>query len=289
MTVEKQGVILVTGATGQQGGAVARSLLAAGQPVRALTRDRSKAAPLAALGAEIAEGDMTAPSSVEAALRGARAVYAMTTPFEQGMAAEVEQGVRFADAARAAGVDHYVFTSVASADKNTGIPHFETKWQVEQHIHSIGLPATILRPVFFMENFVSPWFWPSISQGQMVLPMRPETKLQMIALDDIGAYGAAALLEPDTFRGQAIELAGDSHTMPEAAEIIGRASGRPVEFTPLPDEQAEAAIGHDLALMFKWFNDVGYVVDVPALERRFGVPATSLEQWAEACDWPAPA
>src|SRR6185436_11538096 len=140
-------LILVTGATGQQGGAVARSLLRQGQKVRALTRNPAKAAALVRAGAEVVQGDLTDPASLQPALQGVDGVFAMSTPFEAGMEEEVGQGVFLADAAKAVGVRHYVYTSVASADRNTGIPHFDSKWQVERHIQRIALPATILRPV----------------------------------------------------------------------------------------------------------------------------------------------
>jgi len=211
----------VTGATGQQGGGVARHLLGQGQRVRVLTRSAAKAEALNKLGAEIVVGDLTDRSVLEKALIGVDGVFGMTTPFEGGMEAEVQQGKTLADAAKEANVTQYVFTSVGGADKNSGIPHFETKWKVEQHIRQIGLPATILRPTFFMDNFGS-FFREGILKGTLTLPMRPETKLQMIAVKNIGQFGGEALLRPDEFMGKAIELAGDDLTRPEiGAPLIG--------------------------------------------------------------------
>lgn len=123
--------ILVTGATGQQGGAVARALLAKGQPVRVMTRNPEKAASLAKAGAEIVQGDLTNQAILQMALRSVHGVFAMSTPFEAGMEAEVRQGIMLADAAKEAGIAHYVYTSVGSAHRNTKIPHFESKWKVE--------------------------------------------------------------------------------------------------------------------------------------------------------------
>lgn len=274
----------VTGATGQQGGGVARHLLEQGQRVRVLTRSAAKAEALNTLGAEIVVGDLTDRSVLEKALVGVDGVFGMTTPFEGGMEAEVQQGKTLADAAKAANVKHYVFTSVGGADKNSGIPHFETKWKVEQHIGQIGLPATILRPTFFMDNFGS-FFREGILKGTLTLPMRPETKLQMIAVNNIGQFGGEALLRPDEFMGKAIELAGDDLTMPEVIAHLSRTMNRTIRFQQLPDDQAEAAMGYDMATMFRWFNEVGYSADISALQQRYGIPLTTFGDLLAGVEW----
>jgi len=276
-------LILVTGATGQQGGAVATALLAKGQKVRVMSRTPEKASALAKAGAEVVKGNLTNPSDLQAVLRGVHGVFAMSTPFEAGMEAEVCQGVMLADAAKQAGITHYVYTSVGSAHRNTGIPHFESKWKVEQYIRQIGLPATILRPVWFMENFTT-FAKPSV-QGVLLLPMKPARKLAMVALKDIGAFGAAAFLRPNDFLGQAIDLAGDDLTMPEAAALLTKAMGRPIRSQEFQIEQAEAAMGHDLATMFRWFNEVGYAINIPALKQQFGMPLTTFVEWSKTVDW----
>ncbi|MGH7229801.1 MAG: NmrA/HSCARG family protein [Nitrospiraceae bacterium] len=276
-------LILVTGATGRQGGAVAHRLLRQGQKVRVLTRHPEKAGELTNAGAEVVRGDLTDPASLEAALRGMQGVFAMSTPFEAGLDAEVRQGMSMADAAKKAGVAHYVYTSVGSADRNTGIPHFDTKWKVEQHIRRIGLPATILRPVFFMENF-STFFRPS-DTGVIAAPLPTNRRLQMIAVRDIGEFGAAAFMRPEDFLGQAIDLAGDERTIPEAAAVLSDAMGRPIRHEPMPDDKVEEVLGHDVALMFRWLRDVGYAVDIAALRQRYGIPLTSFAQLVATADW----
>lgn len=275
--------ILVTGATGQQGGAVARALLAKGQQVRVMTRHPEKAASLAKAGAEVVQGDLTNRAILQMALRGVHGVFAMSTWVEEGMEAEVRQGTMLADAAKQAGITHYVYTSVGSAHRNTGIPHFDSKWKVEQHIRQIGLPATILRPVWFMENFTT--FAKPSAEGVLTLPMKPARKLAMVALKDIGEFGAAAFLRPNDFLGQAIDLAGDDLTMPEAAAQLTHAIGRPIRFQEFPMEQAEAAMGHDLTTMFRWFNEVGYAIDIPALKQKFQMPLTTFAEWIKTVDW----
>ncbi|MGZ8366785.1 MAG: NmrA/HSCARG family protein [Nitrospira sp.] len=275
--------ILVTGATGQQGGAVARALLAKGQPVRVMTRNPEKAAALAKAGAEIVQGDLTNQAILQMALRGVHGVFAMSTPFEAGMEAEVRQGIMLADAAKQAGIAHYVYTSVGSAHRNTKIPHFESKWKVEEHIRKIGLPATILRPVWFMENFTT--FAKPSAEGLLMLPMKPARKLAMVALKDIGAFGASAFLRPSDFLGQAIDIAGDELTMPQTAALLTQAMGRPIRFQEFPMDQAETAMGHDLATMFRWFNEVGYAIDIPGLTQQFGIPQTTFVEWMQTIDW----
>ena len=276
-------LILVTGATGQQGGAVARALLNNGQKIRIMTRHPDKAAELAKAGAKVVKGDLTNQADLQAAVRGIYGVFAMSTPFEAGMDAEVRQGVLLADAAKQAGVIHYVYTSVGSAHRHTGIPHFESKWKVEQHIAKIGLPATILRPVFFMENFMT-YSKPS-PEGVLTMPLRPDRKLAMVALRDIGQFGAAAFSRPKDFLGEAIDLAGDELTIPEVAALFTKATGRSIRFQEFPLDQVEAAMGHDLATMFRWFNDVGYAIDVPGLTQQFGIPLTSFTEWVKTVEW----
>ncbi len=276
-------IILVTGATGQQGGAVARSLLRQGHKVRALTRNPNKAAGLAKAGAEIVKGDLTDKATCERALQGTDGVFAVSTFIEAGMDVEVQQGITLADAAKKANVKHFVYTSVGSANRNTGVPHFDTKWKVEQHISQLGLPATILRPVWFMENFGT-YFLPS-PEGVLVVPLRPDKKLHMIAVQDIGEFGAAAFLRPAEFIGQAIDLAGDEMTPPEVAAHLSRTMGRPIQFQQMPDEQVEATMGYDFAVMFRWLNEVGFSVDIPALRQRFGIPLTSFTDVIARADW----
>jgi uncharacterized protein YbjT (DUF2867 family) len=226
---------------------------------------------------------LTNASDLQAALRGVHGVFAMSTWFEAGMDQEVRQGIMMADAAKQAGIAHYVYTSVGSAHRNTGIPHFETKWKVEQHIRQIGLPATVLRPVWFMENFTT--FSKPSAEGILMMPMRADKKLAMVALRDIGEFGAAAFMRPNDFLGQAIDLGGDELTMLEVAAQLSKVTGRSIQFQGLPLEQAEAALGHDLATMFRWFNEVGFQINVAALKQIFGIPLTTFAEWSKTVDW----
>ncbi|HAM36049.1 MAG TPA: hypothetical protein DEB40_05285 [Elusimicrobia bacterium] len=282
-----QRTILVTGATGKQGGAVALALLRRGQKVRALTRKTEKALALVGAGAQVVRGDFSHRASVEAAIQGADGVFAMSTPFEGGMETEVAQGCMLADVAKAAGIRQFVYTSVGGATRSTGIPHFETKYRIEQHIKKLGLPYTILRPVWFMENFGT-WLLPAIRRGALTAPMKPQTKLHMIALRDIGDYAAAAFSQPEKFLGAEIELAGDILTFPQAAEMLSKSMRQEVIFQQIPEDQAEKMVGRDMALMYKWFNDVGYNVDIRLLEQTYGIIATTFAEVLANAEWAKP-
>ena len=280
-------IILVTGATGRQGGATARELLARGHKVRAMTRrpDSHEAKDLQKLGAEIRAGDFDDAASLERAMAGAWGVFAMQNTWVAGVEREEEQGKRLAEVARRAGVHHYVYTSVGSAHRRTGIPHFDNKARVEEKVRTLGFPSwTIMRPVFFMENLVSPWFLPAIQQGQLAVGIQPGTVLQMIAVRDIGKHGARAFERHAELNGRAFDIAGDQLTMPDTAKIVSRAMSKPVEFVRVPIEQIRA-YSADYATMLEWFDRVGYDVDIQAVARETGIRPTTFSNWAATAGW----
>jgi len=280
-------VVLVTGATGQQGGAVARQLLSRGYKVRALTRkpQGEAAKALASSGAEVVPGDLDDVGSLEQALRGTWGVFSVQNTWEAGVEAEERQGKRLAELARKAGVSHFVYTSVGSAHRRTGIPHFENKARIEETVRGLGFPSyTVLRPVFFMENYTSPGFKPSLMEGKLAIGIRPDTPLQMIAVEDIGAYGLKAFEQHTELNRREIDIAGDEHTMPEAARILGKAMGRSVEFAQVPIDEIRK-FSADLAVMLEWFDRVGYDVHIRSRSREFGIRPTSLAEWAAKAQW----
>ena len=279
--------ILVTGATGQQGGATARELLAAGHNVHAMTRnaDGEAAQALAAAGAVLVQGNLDDEASLKAALEGMWGVFAVQNSWEAGIEGEEEQGKRIARLAKDAGVQHFVYASVGSAHENTGIPHFDNKFRVEEAVKGLGFPSyVILRPAFFMENLASPWYKPAIDDGALGLSMKGDTKLQMIAVQDIGAYGRLAFERHGQLNGRAIDIAGDSVTPVEAAAVLSAATGREIAHYHVPIEQVRE-FSDDFALMLEWFDAVGYSADIEGNQREFGVPATKLSDWAATVDW----
>jgi len=279
--------ILVTGATGQQGGAVARELLARGYNVRAMTRksEGEKAQALAKLAAEIIQGDLDDSASLERATKDVWGVFAVQNTWEAGVEKEEQQGIRLAEVSRKAGVQHFVYSSVGSAHRNTGIPHFDNKWRVEEAVRSLDFPShTIIRPVFFMENFLSPWFKPGIDEGKLMVGIKPDTVLQMIAVEDIGKFDAWAFEKHEQLNGRAIDIAGDACTMPEVAKIIGSACGKKVEFVQTPIEEVRKA-SEDFAIMLEWFDAVGYNANINAVSQESGIRPTTLAEWASKVDW----
>jgi len=280
-------IILVTGATGNQGGAIARQLLSKGYQVRAMTRnpESDKAKSLTRLGAQVVQGDFDDPQSLERALDGVWGAYAVQNTWEAGVQKEEEQGKLFAEMVRAKGVGHFVYSSVGSADRNTGIPHFDNKWRIEQKIRELAFPSyTILRPAFFMDNFLSPWFKPALMEGKLSLALQPDTVLQMIAVEDIGRFGALAFENHDRMNGVALDIAGDQRTMPQVAEIISHAMDKRIVFDQRPIEEARNW-NEDFATMLEWFDRVGYSADIQGLERKYGFSLIKLPEWAAKAAW----
>ncbi|CAA9445344.1 MAG: hypothetical protein AVDCRST_MAG58-347 [uncultured Rubrobacteraceae bacterium] len=277
-------LILVSGATGQQGGGVARNLLERGFGVRALTRDpeKSEARVVADLGAEVVSGDLEDRSSIERVLEGVHGVFSVQQFWESGVEGEVKQGVLLADAAKAAGVDHYVYSSVGSAHTETGIPHFESKWEVEEHVRASGVPYTVLRPVFFMQNWEM--MREPILGGTLPQPLDPEKPFQMVDVEDIGVFAAMAFENPETWIGREVDLAGDELTMPEIAGTFSRVIGRDVDYFQVPWEGFEEQMGEEYAVMYRWFNEYGYEADIPALREEYP-GLVSFEQYLRARGW----
>ena len=276
-------MILVTGATGHQGGSVARALLADGWKVRALTRhpDSAAANELKSLGAEIVTGDMSEPLSLEEPLKGCYGVFSVQQPREYGVQGEINQGITLIDAAKRAGVKRFVYNSVASADMNTGIPFFDSKVKIEEHLSKSGLEYTILRPVFFMENLLD--LKDSIYDGKLRLGLKADVEIEVISLHDIGRFAALAFREPKNWINRTLEIAGDELTGPQMAELLGKAIGREVVYEEQPYDEIEK-YSADMAMMYEWFNLRGYTVDIKSL-RQIMPDLESFMEWTERCGW----
>src|ERR671916_3185544 len=279
--------VLVSGATGQQGGALARVLLEKGHRVRAFVRrpDSPEAKELERLGAELAVGDFEEPSTIEDAARGMDAVFVVATPFEAGTEAETRHGIAAADAAKAAGVEHLVYSSVADADKDTGIPHFDSKREVEKHIEGLGIPYTIVAPVYFMDNLLAPWTLPQLKEGSLPMALPSSRPLQQIALSDIATFTGVVLENREEFEGRRVDIASDELAGEEVAQVLTRVTGREIHYVELPLEQVRQAMGEDGARMFEWFDQVGYSADISALRREHPeVGWHTFEGWAKEQD-----
>ncbi|MFE4796111.1 NmrA family NAD(P)-binding protein [Streptomyces sp. NPDC057908] len=280
--------IAVLGATGGQGGAVAAALLEAGHAVRAVVRDpgSGRARALAAAGAEVVPGNLFDAGSLAEAFLGTTAAFAVTTPFQDGLEAEVAQGAAIVRAAEDVALPHLVLASVASADRGTGIPHFETKARTEELLAGSGIPATVVAPTYFYDNALGAL--DEVAAGLLTMPLPGDTPLQQVARQDLGRVVAAVVADPDRWIGQRIEVAGDDPTPVRMAEEIGRAAGGTVAFrqTPLADL---CTTSPDMFAMYSFLADTGYQVDLEALRRQFPtVPWTPYAAWVDAQKWPTP-
>lgn len=275
--------IVVAGATGHQGGAVARHLLLEGWPVRAMTRNPNspEAEALAARGAQIVRADMDDPSSLPPILKGAYGVFSVQNFWEVGYEREVAEGKALADAASRADVAHFIYSSVGGAERKTGVAHFESKWQIEQHLVDLDMPHTIFRPVFFMDNFLG--MRRSIRDGKIEMALREDTKLQMIAVDDIGAFVTMAFDDRDQWLYTQTELAGDELTIPQVARRLSAMLDREVQYVEIPMEQAMQE-NKERAEMWQWFNNYGYEADIAWLREQYP-PLRTFDQWVEQY-WP---
>jgi uncharacterized protein YbjT (DUF2867 family) len=276
-------IIVVLGATGQQGGATARHLLRGGWRVRALVRDATSpgARALAVAGIDLATGNLDDRASLDAALRGAYGVFSVQPSggqpqYRTTAADEIRQGKGVADAARAEGVAHFVYTSVDGVELTTGVPHLETKWHIEEHVRATGIPATILRPSAFMENFVQPGF--GLVEGKIMFFGAPERPIPLIAADDIGAFAAIAFGDPGAHAGKVLELVGDVLSGTELAAAISRAAKREIPYTPIPPEAVRQSPALEKLLAF--VEKYSTKADVDAL-RRLHPGLLTFDAWLE--------
>jgi len=286
--VNSDKALLITGATGRQGGAVIRYMLPKGWRLRGLVfkADNSTVQRLTDQGVGVVRGDLEEPASLERAVRGAYGVYSVQDFWLVGAKREVQQGKNIADAARRAGVEHFVYSSVGGAERNSGIDHWESKWEIENHIRKLGLPATMIRPAAFMENYYIDQVEIGILKGKLLDPIRGDKPYQTIASSDIGAFVALAFERPREFIGAALEIAGSELTNPEAAQVFSRVLGKPVKFQKLPMPMVRLFLGKEFYQMFRWFNQAGFNANIPELRRKYPeVPLQTLEEWLRAEGW----
>ncbi|MFF7751716.1 NmrA/HSCARG family protein [Streptomyces sp. NPDC007971] len=280
--------IAVTGATGAQGGATARALLAAGHQVRALTRTPAapEAEALRRLGADVRRADFDDSLSLDAALAGADSLFAVTTPFGTDTATEVRQGKALLDAAVAEGVGHIVFTSAAHADRGTGIPHYDSKDEIECHLRATDIPWTVIAPAAFMDNFASGWTLEGLRENTFAWPMPADRPLTLIPAEDIGAFAALVLQRRAAFTGRRIDIASDELSAARIAAVLSAATDRPITHHEVPLSQVRTH-SHDLAAMFAYFGSTGLDVDVTGLRRAHPeVGWHTFADWAAAQEWP---
>jgi uncharacterized protein YbjT (DUF2867 family) len=242
---------------------------------------------LEGLGAVIVQGDFDDRESLDQALAGTTAAFLVATPYESGSAAESRQAVAFVDAARSSGTAHLVYSSVASADKGTGIPHFDSKHRVERHIESSGIPHTIIAPAAFVDDFIDePDSRAELSRGSLAMPLSPTRELQQVSIAEVAELAALAIEQRDRFLALRIEVASDSIAGQRMAEVLSRATGHEIAYSEVPLDDARGQMGDEVAEMFAWFERTGFDIDIGKLRNAYPeVRWQTFEEWAKAQDW----
>lgn len=298
-------IILVVGATGRQGGAVARQLLKEGWTVRALTRRPNSVAAIAIknLGANLFQGDLSDPSSLMLAMDGVYGVFGMTEFWEHGYTKEIEHGLNLIKAAQASGVEHIVFSSVGGIDRTEGlgIRHFDSKRVIEQYLKNTAIRHSILRPVTFFENFISNRYRKTIRNGSFKFAIKPNKRFQMLAMHDLAIFAAQAFAGSPYFENQAVELASQCLTMKEFSIALGEAAGVSVRYKLLSRPMLWLLSGYveitrqggyyktgwALLRMFNWMNKTdtgGWDADLHSLRNQHS-ELMSAETWAATINW----
>jgi uncharacterized protein YbjT (DUF2867 family) len=280
--------ILITGATGRQGGAAIRHLLPKGWKLRALTRNPNgyTAKQLSGQGVEIVQGDLEDSASLERVAGGVYGIFSVQDYWVAGFRREVQQGKNLAEIAKKTGVAHFVYSSVGGAERNTGIAPWESKWEIEKHIRQLGLPATIFRPTGFMEIYHMLELEAGLLMGRFLDPVRHDKPYQSIATDDIGAFVALAFDRPKEFIGMELEIAGSELTPRQTADVFSRVMAKPVKYGRLPMLAARILLGRDFHAMFRWLNRDGFQANIPELRRKYPeIRLHSLEDWLREDGW----
>ena len=262
-----------------------RHLRKRGFKLRALVRDPNsdKARQLIGGGEDVFHGNLDDADSLSRALDGVYGVYSVQRTADEA-AGEIKQASALIEAAKRQGVRRFVYSSVGSADEQTGIADFESKGKIEEHLRSSGLDYTIFRPVFFMENWKT-LFRAPIQEGRIPLPLSPTTKLQMVAVDDIGAFIGLAFEHEGKWRNRTFSLASDELSMQGIAEALSRAAAKLVQYSQVPWDEFEKQAGHGFTVMFRWFESHGFHVDLDAVKQEYP-QATGFNRWLET-SWSA--
>ena len=290
--------VLVTGATGKQGGAVARALLQEGRPVRALVRDPSSAGAqrLAEAGAELAQGDLDDPASLPPALTGVEAVFSIETANYADIMAdfEVQRARNLVDAARSAGVRQIVHSSVSGAGVQDPaafdaerwgafpVHYWRSKQEAEEVVRRSGVASwTILRPATFMENLQAPSIWfIGFTSDQLAFAGSRDLPRPWVAVDDIGAAARAAFADPARFHGIELELAGDLLPMTEAVAILDTVRESPIQMPDTPEQALEWGVSPELATSQRR-SDAFPAPARPEMAQALDVPMTTFAEWAQ--------
>lgn len=273
--------IFVTGATGNQGGAVVTSLIKNGFKIKALTRkiDSAKAQVLQKQNIELVKGDLNDLTTFRNHLKDVDGIFSVQS-FENGIETEIRQGIDLANIAKEYGVTHFLYSSVAGAELNTGIPHFESKYKIENHIKQLSLPYTILRPNSLFENFLIPQVRSRILKGKLASPINKNKIQQFISAVDIGEISSDIFLNKSKYLGKTLTIGSEEMDMQQVANAFSDVLGKEISYQKFPMLIARLVMGKDLYKMFKWINknDAIFLKDIELFKKE-NPNLLSLNQW----------
>ena len=234
--MENRKVILVTGGTGNQGGAVARNLLKQGKwKVKVLSRNQEsiKSKILKSEGIDVVEGNLNDPISYSEYFNKIYGIFSVQN-FTNGIDKEIEQGKKIAELAKLKGVKHLLYSSVSGTDLESGIPHFESKNKIEEHIKNIGVPFTIIRPTSFYENLLNPEVKKRILKGKLVMPINKDVSQEFISMQDIGIIAGQIFNNPSKYLSKTITIASDKMTMEDLSKLLSKTMNKEIKYEKLP-------------------------------------------------------
>jgi len=271
--------IFVTGATGNQGGATTRNLLSKGFYVKALVRNPAAAKLIAHENLEIIKGDLDDVNSYRYHLHDCDGFFCNLV-YIHGIDREIKQGFELVNASKENNVKHFVYASVIGSDLRTGIPHWESKNKIEDHIRASGLSYTILRPSSLYENMLIPQIKSRILKGKLVLPTHKTTVQQFLSSEDVGKIATTVFSNPEKYKGLTINLAAEQMNGEQLASTYSKVMGREIKFQQLPMLITRLVMGKDLTKMFRWVNNNNscFVKDLQAFKNEFP-GMLSLEDW----------
>jgi uncharacterized protein YbjT (DUF2867 family) len=298
--------VAITGATGRQGGAVARLMLRNGWNVRAITGDprSGQALALADLGAELIEANLVTQSDLVRAFVDCNGVFGVTDFWEHGLKREVDQGANIVAAARTAGVSHLVFSSIGAADRVTGLglKHFDSKKMIEDKVKMSGMCCTILRSVTFFENFRTPRYLRSIVHGRTLrFGFVAAKTFQFVAVEDLAHFAGLAFDGDDRVFGRTLDIASDAIKMEDLAAALSKATDQSIKYRCLSPLQlrlismlisisggpSDYRAGPSLIPQFAWNNEDengGWAADLDLL-RKIHPRLTTMQQWVDQFNW----
>ena len=269
--------IFVTGASGNQGGSVTRNLLSNGFHVKALVRDPAKLNTHENL--QIIKGDLNDPDTYKDHLKDSDGVFC-NLHYNNGVEKEVRQGIDLINSARASDIKYFIYSSVIGCDLNTGIPHWESKFKIENHLKASGIDFAIIRPPSFYENLLFPQVKSRILKGKLVLPTRKDRVQQFMSATDVGKIPTTIFSEPGKYRNATMDLAAEQMDGQELALLLSEVMKTKIKFQQLPMFITRLVMGRDLSKMFHWVNhnDVLFVKDIDAFKKQFP-PMISFRDW----------